>query len=139
MGKYKVKLNGAEATQEDLESAVEAEAESSKHDGDDGPSKLLTVGVVVVGAALFEAAWIPGILLGAAAAIAPKYLPKLGERVQPLFDSTVRGAYKLGRKARSAVGEVREQMSDIAAEVDAEAVAVASEAAPEPVATPAKA
>jgi hypothetical protein len=130
MGKYKVKLNGLEG-QEESKAGAEMDGDATEHDSDDGPSKLLTVGVVVVGAALLEAAWIPGILLGAAAAVAPKYLPKLGERVQPLFNSTVRGAYKLGRKARSAVGEVREQMSDIAAEVDAEDVAVASEAAPE--------
>jgi hypothetical protein len=132
MGKYKVKLNGT-GTQEDAEAGAELEPNQTERDGDDGMSKILTVGVVVVGAALFEAAWIPGILLGAAAAVAPRYLPRLGERVQPLFNSTVRGAYKLGRKARSAVGEVREQMSDIAAEVDAEDVAVASsEPTPEP-------
>jgi hypothetical protein len=124
MGKYKMKLNGAEGQEE---SRPDADLDASEHEGDDGPSKLLTVGVVVVGAAVLEAAWIPAILLGAAAAVAPRYLPKLGERVQPLFNSTVRGAYKLGRRARSAVGEVREQMSDIAAEVDAEDVAVASE------------
>ena len=131
MGKYKAKLNGADA-QDESKPGAEADGGEAEHDGDDGPSKLLTVGVVVVGAALFEAAWIPGILLGAAAVVAPKYLPKFGERVQPLFNSTVRGAYKLGRKARSAVGEVREQMSDIAAEVDAEDVAVAREPAVEP-------
>jgi hypothetical protein len=129
MGKYKAKLNGSEA-QEESKLGAEMDGDESEHD--DGPSKLLTVGVVVVGAALIETAWIPGILLGAAAAIAPKYLPRLGERVQPLFNSTVRGAYKLGRKARSAVGEVREQMSDIAAEVDAEDVAAASEPTTEP-------
>jgi hypothetical protein len=132
MGKYKVKLNGLEGQDESKLGADEMDGDQPEHDGDDGPSKLLTVGVVVVGAALLEAAWIPGILIGAAAAVAPRYLPKLGERVQPLFNSTVRGAYKLGRKARSAVGEVREQMSDIAAEVDAEDVAVASAPAPEP-------
>jgi hypothetical protein len=131
MGKYKAMLNGDESP-DDADSGAEMDGERSERDGS-GPSTLLTVGVVAVGAAFFEVAWIPAILLGAAAAVAPRYLPRLGERVQPLFNSTVRGAYKLGRRARSAVGEVREQMSDIAAEVDAEDVAAASsEPAPEP-------
>jgi hypothetical protein len=128
MGKYKVELNAAEAqAARDAAHVHEAAAPEQDDEADTAPSKLLTVGVVVAGAALFETALIPGILLGAAAALAPKYLPKLGERVQPLFNTTVRGAYKLGRKARSAVGEVREQMSDIAAEVEAEEVAAAGE------------
>ena len=80
----------------------------------------VVVGAVVVGAAIFEAALIPGILLGAAAVVAPKVFPKLGERMEPLFNTAVRGVYKAGRKARAIVGEAQERMGDIAAELDAE-------------------
>lgn len=100
---------------------------SVSHNNDDFISKTAIIGVVVVGAALFETALIPGIILGAVAAYAPKYMPKIGERLQPLFHFTIRSAYKLGRKAKSAMGEVREQMSDIAAEVQAEDAVNASE------------
>jgi hypothetical protein len=140
MGKYKVKLSeGSAFADHEHEHGAEGEDENETpvRNGDDLTSKVATVGVVVVGAALLETALIPGILLGAAAVLAPKYLPKFGERIQPLFNTTVRGAYKLGRKARSAVGEVREQMSDIAAEVQAEEVAAAGE--PVVAAEPAKA
>ncbi|WP_205989717.1 DUF5132 domain-containing protein [Paraburkholderia sp. Ac-20336] len=135
MGKYKVKLGeGAALDEEGTMSGharmVDGEEDHPVRNGEDFTSKAATVGVVVVGAALFEAALIPGILIGAAAVLAPKYLPKLGERVQPLFNSTVRGAYKFGRKARSAVGEVREHVSDIAAEVHAEEAAAADGIAP---------
>jgi hypothetical protein len=79
-----------------------------------------TVGVVGVGAIIFEAALIPGMILGVAAALAPSYMPRLGAALNPLFRSTVRGAYKMGRKTREAMSEAREQMNDIVAEVHAE-------------------
>lgn len=129
MSKYKVEVNTGTG-QTDPAHASDEDGNHATKNGDDITSKAATIGVVVVGAALLEAALIPGIILGAAAALAPKYLPKLGERLQPLFQSTVRGAYKLGRKARAAVGEVQENMSDIAAEVHAEELAKASEAVP---------
>jgi uncharacterized membrane protein len=51
-----------------------------------------TLGVVAAGAALFEFALIPGIVLGGAAMLAPKYAPKvlptLRRTLQPLFSST---------------------------------------------------
>jgi len=84
------------------------------------------IGVVVVGAAVIEVALVPAILVGAAAALAPKYLPNLGERMKPLMNSTVRGAVKLGRKARSAVNDAKERIGDISAEVHAEEAAAAS-------------
>jgi len=46
----------------------------------------LTIGLsVVAGAALFEAALIPGLAIGAAAILAPKYLPRFGRRLQRQF------------------------------------------------------
>jgi uncharacterized membrane protein len=53
--------------------------------------RYVTVGLAVVaGAALFEAALIPGVLIGGAALLAPKYLPKLRRRLRPAFNATVR-------------------------------------------------
>ena len=50
----------------------------------------VTVGLTVLaGAALLEAALIPGILIGAAAVLAPSYLPKPGRRRRPASGSKV--------------------------------------------------
>ena len=79
-----------------------------------------TVGVVAVGVALFEAALLPGMVIGVAAMLAPKYVPKMGAVLTPMFKSTVRGAYKFGQKTREMVAEAKEQVHDIVAEVHAE-------------------
>jgi uncharacterized membrane protein len=50
-----------------------------------------TIGVVTAGVALLEVALIPGLVIGGAAMLAPRYLPKylpgLRRRLRPLFDS----------------------------------------------------
>jgi uncharacterized membrane protein len=52
-------------------------------------NRYVTVGLVVVaGAALFEAALIPGVVIGGAAVLAPKVLPTLRRRLRPLINST---------------------------------------------------
>lgn len=79
-----------------------------------------TVGVVAVGVALFEVALLPGMVIGVAAMLAPKYVPKMGAALTPMFKSTVRGAYKFGQKTREMVAEAKEQVHDIVAEVHAE-------------------
>jgi hypothetical protein len=81
---------------------------------------VATVAVVAAGAALFEAALLPGLALGVAAVAAPKYLPKLAGALNPLFKSTVRGTYKLAQKSREMFAEAHEHMNDIMAEVKAE-------------------
>lgn len=49
----------------------------------------VTVGLTVLaGAALFEAALIPGVVIGGAAILAPRYLPGLRRRLKPLFATT---------------------------------------------------
>jgi hypothetical protein len=96
----------------------------------DFTTKAATVGVIFVGAALIETALIPGMVIGAAAMLAPKYAPQVGATLQPLFRSVVRGAYKFGRKAREAASEAKEQMQDIVAEVHAEANAAPEAPAP---------
>jgi hypothetical protein len=80
-----------------------------------------TVGVVGLGVIIFEAALLPGLVLGVVTMMVPKYLPRLGDAVTPLVKSTVRGAYKMGQKTREMVAEAQEQVHDIVAEVDAEA------------------
>ena len=79
-----------------------------------------TVGVVAVGALVFEAALLPGMVLGVCAMLAPKALPKIGVALNPVFKSTVRGAYRLSEKAREVAAEMQEQVHDIVAEVKSE-------------------
>ena len=89
---------------------------------------VAAVAVVAVGAALFEVALLPGIALGAAAVAAPKFLPKLGGALNPLFKSTVRGTYKLAQKSKEMFHEAREHVHDAVAEAKAGAESAANEA-----------
>jgi uncharacterized membrane protein len=67
----------------------------------------VTVGLTMLaGAALLEAALIPGLVIGGAAVLAPKYLPTLRRGLQPLFGSTVRRR----QKARAAPRREREDV-----------------------------
>jgi Flp pilus assembly pilin Flp len=86
----------------------------------DTQTKVATVGVIMVGAALIEVGLIPGMIVGVAATMAPKYVPQIGAALKPAYRSIVRGAYKFGRKARAAAAEAQEQVQDIVAEVHAE-------------------
>ena len=80
-----------------------------------------TVAVVGVGVIVFEAALLPGLALGVAAMLAPKVLPNLGAALNPLFRSTVRGAYQVGRKTKEMMAEAHEHVNDIVAEVHSDA------------------
>jgi hypothetical protein len=95
-----------------LESSIETHA-----------ATIVSLGVVGVGVAVVEAALLPGVILGAAAMVAPKFFPSL-------FKSTVRGAYKLSQKTREFVAEAQEQVNDIVAEVDAAASQNGADRAP---------
>jgi uncharacterized membrane protein len=54
-------------------------------------TRNMTLGLsLLAGAALLEAALVPALVIGAAAVLAPKYLPKLRRGLQPLFKSTRR-------------------------------------------------
>jgi hypothetical protein len=79
-----------------------------------------TVVVVGAGVAVFEAALLPGVVLGVAAMIVPKVLPSLGATLTPLFRHTVRHAYKFGQKTKEMVAEAQEHVNDIVAEAKAE-------------------
>jgi Protein of unknown function (DUF5132) len=128
MAKSKLDGNGAlESAPAHLENAsaqVEGAEMDASEQGDlvrsDAVATAATVVVVGLGAAVFEAALLPGLVLGVAAMWAPKYFPKMGEALNPLLRSTVRGAYKLGHKTKEVMAEAQEQFHDIAAEVHAE-------------------
>ena len=97
--------------------------ESVQTDSEDPGDLFLTVAtvaVVGVGAAVFEAALLPGLVLGVAAMCVPRYFPEIGSALQPLFKSAVRGASRIAQKTREVVAEAHEQIQDIVAEVDAE-------------------
>jgi hypothetical protein len=119
----KAKLEGDASPDHSEEHFENPEVEFIKS-GDEDRSELVatvaTVAVVGIGAAVFEAALLPGIVLGAAAVYVPQFLPQIGAALNPLFRSTVRGAYKIGEKTREMVAEAQEQGHDIVAEVDAE-------------------
>ena len=103
----------------------EEQLENGKDDGLALNKVVATVAVVAVGAAVFEAALLPGIALGVAAVAAPKYFPRLAGALNPLFKSTVRGSYKLARKSKEMFADAHEHVNDIVAEVKAENEAAA--------------
>jgi uncharacterized membrane protein len=54
-------------------------------------NRYMTVGLTMLaGAALLEAALIPGVVIGGVAVLAPKYLPKLRRRLLPLTNKGIR-------------------------------------------------
>jgi len=116
--------------EEEIDIAPEHEAEEElSREETDLVATVATVGVVGVGVAVLEAALLPGVALGVAAMLAPKFVPKIGEALGPMFKSTVRGAYKLGQKTKEFVAEANEHVQDIVAEVDAETKSRAAEPA----------
>ena len=116
---------------DEMHATAAAEAPGDEHHEQDSGNiskTIATVAVVAVGAALFETALLPGLALGVAAVAAPKYLPKLGAALNPLFKSTVRGTYKFAQKSKEMFAEAHEQVNDIVAEVKAENESLAKEA-----------
>ena len=120
------KLHGNGSMGGSMENPASVSSDGSGIDHSDVVATVATVAVVGIGAAAFEAALLPGIVLGVAAMWLPQYFPKMGEALNPLFRSTVRGAYKLGQKTREMVAEAQEQVHDIVAEVHAEGEQAAS-------------
>jgi len=87
---------------------IRSDAEPINHSSEEGGHPVATaatVAVVAIGAGVFVAALLPGIVIGVAAAWLPGYFPKIGEALNPLLRSTVRGAYKIGQKTREIVAE----------------------------------
>ena len=83
-------------------------------------AKIATVAAVGVAAALIEVEWIPGLLLGVAAMMAPNLVPKIGQGLRPLIKGAVRAGYSVAERTRETVAEASEQLQDIVAEVRAE-------------------
>jgi hypothetical protein len=102
------------------QSASSEGSDQAPNGTDEVVTAAAAVGVVAVGAALFEVALLPGIALGVVAMLAPKYVPRVGPALSPMFRSTVRGIYKFGQKTNEMVAEAKEQVQDIVAEVKAE-------------------
>jgi hypothetical protein len=122
MPKAKADGNGSvEAVSELAENGTaEAPEQEINEERNDVIATVATVAVVGIGAAAFEAALLPGICLGVVAMWLPQYFPRMGDAMNPLFRSTVRGVYKMGHKTREMMAEAQEQFHDIAAEVHAE-------------------
>jgi hypothetical protein len=121
MQKSKREANGSlESPVEHVEHPEVETIEPDSEDRSDVVATVATVAVVGIGAAAFEAALLPGIILGVAAMWVPQYLPKMGAALNPLFRSTVRGAYKIRQKSKEMMAEAQEQVHDIVAEVHAE-------------------
>jgi len=119
--KVDTKLDGAGSAESPAPGVDDATAaEQADQYRGDIVTTAATVAVVGVGAAVFEAALLPGIVLGVAAMWLPQYFPKMGETLNPLLRSTVRGVYKVGHNTREMLAEAQEQFHDIAAEVHAE-------------------
>src|SRR5580698_4150395 len=94
------KIDGNGSLAASAEHAASADAETIDNGGGDRSdivATVATVAVVGIGAAVFEAALLPGVVLGVAAMWLPQYFPKMGEALNPLFRSTVRGAYKISK------------------------------------------
>lgn len=120
--------HGAENGVNGASQAVADGAEQSN----DVASKVAIAGVIGVGAALIEISLIPGILVGAAAVLAPKYLPGLRDRLRPMLKHTIRGVYHATEKTREALAEAQEQVQDIMAEARHEKAAAAKDVAAAP-------
>ena len=108
-----------------LEAPAEADPESTQEEAT-LVATVATVGVIGIGVAVVEAALLPGVILGVAAMAAPKFAPKLGAALGPMFKSTVRGLYRISQKTREFVAETQEHVQDIVAEVDAEGQSAAA-------------
>ena len=103
-----------------IDEAPDDQGDEAPDDQDEFIATAATIAVVAVGAAVFEAALLPGLALGAVAALAPRVLPNLGTAMEPMFRSSVRGVYRVGQRTREMVAEAHEHVNDIVAEADAE-------------------
>lgn len=132
MSKFRVDVKSENSQTDHVAQTTASADDQADQPNNDFTTEVATIGVVAICAAVVSVELIPGLALGVAAALAPRFLPKMGGGLQPLFNSTVRGAYKLGRKARSAFSELQERVEDITAEVKAEEAAAETAAATEP-------
>ena len=92
------------------------ETQAAESKGDDVMAKAATIAVVGVGVALISAEFLPGMLIGVAAAM----LPGIGPKVKPFLKTTVKAGYTAVRKTREMIAEAGEQVQDLIAEAKSE-------------------
>jgi len=83
-------------------------------------SRLATVAVVGLGVALIEVEWIPGMVIGIGAMLAPNLLKRLGAGLRPVLKGAVSAGYAFVEKTKETVAEASEGYQDIMAEVASE-------------------
>ena len=83
-------------------------------------SRLATVAVVGLGVALIEVEWIPGMVIGIGAMLAPNLLKRLGAGLRPVLKGAVSAGYAFVEKTKETVAEASEDYQDIMAEVASE-------------------
>jgi hypothetical protein len=83
-------------------------------------STVATVVIAAAAVALIEVDWIPGLLIGVGAMLAPKAFPNLGRSMRPLIKGAVKAGMSIADSSRSAWAEAQEEIEDIIAEVKAE-------------------
>jgi hypothetical protein len=107
---------------EDVEVDIATAAPGSELRGNGtATATAITVAAVGIGAAAFEAALLPGILLGVAA----MWLPHdVRQAFSPLVKSAVRGVYRFGEstgeRAKDLIADIQQEVREVMVEVDAE-------------------
>lgn len=83
-------------------------------------SALTTIGPAGAGNIIFEAALVPGILLGIAAIAVTKRATEVKSTLFPIVKSTILSVKITSQHARELIAETQEKMEDILAEIEAE-------------------
>lgn len=83
-------------------------------------SALTTIGPVGAGNIIFEAALVPGILLGVAAIAVTKRATEVKSTLFPIVKSTILSMKITSQHARELIAETQEKMEDLLAEIEAE-------------------
>ena len=83
-------------------------------------SAVATVGPLGAGVLIFEAALVPGILMGIAAIAVSKRTTDVKYTLYPIVKSTIRSLQSTGQHAKELIAETQERMEDILAEIDAD-------------------
>ena len=88
-----------------------------------------TAAIAVAATAVLEAEFLPAILIGAGAALAPSLLRSMGFMIRPFAKTVIKAGYGTYRTMANLAAEVTEEFGDIAAEARAELPELAEEAA----------
>lgn len=110
----------AQHTAPETQTPMQTNGKNLSHEEGTVASKMATVALVGLGAALIEVELIPGILIGVAAMLAPDVVPKVGRGLRPLVKSVIRAGYAVTERTKETIAEAGEQIQDIVAEVRSE-------------------